>query len=355
MLLFMWVLFGFNLQSPDRASYEFMYGNLYLDSYYSLYEPGFTVLMDICLRLGLSFQGFQVVLATLYVLLIYASIRKYTKYTSYVLALFIIAPFLWYISGIRVALAAAIVIFSFQYLLLGGKKNTFYFCLGIVVSVLFHYSSCLYLLFLLGRKRDFKKRKILVILFLVTVLSVIILRTNMLYIIVNQFTSRYKTLQWFNNNADVIGRPSLIGAVSALAILFGNVYVTYMVKRYFEKHSTEKDRFSLVNRKFSYLVYNCNCAMLLLIPLILLNLNFFRPIYGLLILNACSVANMIDAQRRKRVRNRLTYDNCSIKNAYMSLVIIVWSLFIAFYQEYPCLNTIDSVYYIISKNLLFPF
>lgn len=153
-LIFMWVLFAFNLQSPDRGSYETAYNNLFeVRIYMTNYEPAYTLLMIISRILRLSYVGFRTVLATIYVVLIGVSVKRYTVRTASALALFLIAPFLWYISGLRVAISSAVVAYSFWFLLSNSKKSIIKFCIGIAVATLFHYSACLYLIFLLAKRK----------------------------------------------------------------------------------------------------------------------------------------------------------------------------------------------------------
>lgn len=347
-MLYMWVLFAFNTQSPDRAAYEYAYSNINSARFFRNYEIAFSLLMLICKNIGLTYTAFRALLATIYVVITYATVRAFTQRTAYALALFIVAPFLWYVSGLRAAIASAVVGYSMHFLLRRDKQAKVYFCLGIGLATLFHYSSLLYIILLLGNKRRIKWGNLLAITTLATIASVVVTRTNILYSIVSIFTDRTKILKWFNTSAYAAGRPNLTGSAVLIILLIGNVYITSWA----EKRCLNSRMSTDSQRSCTVFVSNVNKLMFLMLPLLMLNQNFFRIIQGIQIVNICTCANMADIIYTTRAKRRIL-SNGRGKVAIISLMIIIWSFVYAIYQEKPYIFTDNSVIHIITKNSLF--
>lgn len=348
--IYMWVLFGFNLQSPDWVAYERIF--IQTESFNVEYEPGFTAILLICKYVGFSYQNFRLLIAMIYVFFTFVTVKRCSSRIAFTLALNIIAPFLWYISGLRIALASIISCYSLIHLFENTKKSTVMFIFWISIATLFHYSAALYLVILLSLRHRIDIKYIISITIFATILTIIVKRTDVFYLIMAKYSSRQRTLSWFINSNDSPGSPTVIGALVQFVLLFGNIIMTYLARVSLAHISRSKGDCCL-NNEFGTFVYNCNCAMLYLVPLIILNLNFMRPVFGLLLLNECSFSNAIEASHKKmaKQRHRVGLNRIPL----IAMVFIFWTLYIAVHQEQPYINTDSSVLYTITKNLLFPF
>lgn len=70
-LLYMWIFYAFNTYSGDYISYEYVYSLIQSDlAWFVHFEPLFSLMMTVCIMLGLPFTGFQIVLATFYMVMV---------------------------------------------------------------------------------------------------------------------------------------------------------------------------------------------------------------------------------------------------------------------------------------------
>ena len=163
-------------------------------------------------------------------------------------------------------------------------------------------------------------------------------KTNVLFSLVIKFTNREKTTSWFVNDQSAAGRSTLVGLVTSLTLIFGNVFVSYYAKCYTIRNieATSKDRYRAI------FIYNANCTMLLLIPLIFLNINFMRIYVGMSVITLFGITTVMN-QSRKQISQKFTY-------TLLDGMAFAWLLY------YFLLYNIDKrVLDMISNNKLFLF
>lgn len=152
MLVYMWIFYALNTYSGDYISYKYVYTLIEQGKIWGHFEPGFTLLMWVCIKIGLPFLGFKSILATIYILGLFKTIKTYTKNTAFALAIFMIFPFMYFASVLRAGIAGLIIVYAIQFLKRDVKHGDLKYIGYILSATMVHTSSLFFLLFLLIRK-----------------------------------------------------------------------------------------------------------------------------------------------------------------------------------------------------------
>lgn len=148
-----WILFGFNTFNADYVNYEASYTatakNGVGDSYF---EIGFRSIILLSAALGLSYQGFLIVVSILSLSLFTLAVSKLTNNIVPVLVCYLIYPFLFDIVQYRNFLAFSFVLYGLHYLLYRKPKikHAAKYIVFVVIGSLFHSSMIVYLILLLA-------------------------------------------------------------------------------------------------------------------------------------------------------------------------------------------------------------
>lgn len=291
--IYLWILLEFNTFSPDSASYEYMYNNL---SYYRSHEPGFVLFMKSCSLIGLNYQQFKIIFATLIVVITIMTLRRLTDNKNIVLAMFLIVPTLGYATVIRQALAASIICYSMGDLISVNKKNSVLkFIFGVLIAMLFHYSSIFYFILLFSRFQKFNKSIILMgILGELALFGLI--SSGYAYKIVSKVINNPKITDWFNYSN--IAHPkwsTLFILVACQCILIYMVkYSTQIIITNIKKeHYPTNSNIILNNKKTLQCILKINYLMLWLLPGYMINFNFTRMLFCLFLLDVSVIAQAL--------------------------------------------------------------
>ena len=159
-LVYMWALVGLNTYTPDWESYETKYETFLL---LEDYEIGHQGLILGCNYLGFSYQEYRMVYGFLMAMFSFIAVKRLSPYPNYLLALFLLWPFVGSASGLRQGLANIIVCCGIPSLYKDGKKHILFFILWIVLAWTIHRSTLFFLLLLFARCRIEKREKRLII------------------------------------------------------------------------------------------------------------------------------------------------------------------------------------------------
>lgn len=169
----MWITMTFITGNVDESVYLSRYNNA---SEWTLNtELLFQLLNTICNKVGLSFVQYKGVLALIILTLIGATIWKLSKFPNIVLIFYFICPFPLNVSQLRFALASAIFIWSYRYLVdeenrtikLCGKNcslNNIKYILCIVLASLVHSVAIIWLMLYVVKKLNLKQTIVVTIL-----------------------------------------------------------------------------------------------------------------------------------------------------------------------------------------------
>lgn len=155
-LVVLWIVFSLNTYNADYVAYEYLYNN-YLIIYAGAGQTiGYQLLVGIATSLGFDFLQFRCIIGFVCLFLLYSFVSRYTKNVAFVLALYVLLPFLYDVVQIRFFLAGCLGIYSMRFLIDGEKYGTLFFVLGVIVSATIHPAVILFLTFLLIKLSDKK-------------------------------------------------------------------------------------------------------------------------------------------------------------------------------------------------------
>ena len=194
--VYFWALIALNTFTADYGTYKEMYLCCF-EPRYAFHEPGYMTICRICLRLGLSYIQFRMVISAIIVILIIKGLRYYTESINYALAIYLMFPFVGLVSGLRNATSTAILIYAFHFLFQDGTKALKKYILSVAVAMLFHYCAVFYFVFIFVRYRRIKIIETMACV-IVSIFAIIELaKEGVLYRIINLFTNSEKVLNWF--------------------------------------------------------------------------------------------------------------------------------------------------------------
>lgn len=354
-IAFMWIVYGLNIVSGDNASFEFVYNNLSDPAYQFHYEPAFSLLMLACYKLGLPFQCFRMVLASLFLCLTFRTVKLSTQYIPLALILFITFPFLDFVSQLRAGIASAIVLFALcQYANNkdADNKAKWKYVIGVALATLFHYSSLFYLIELHAIKCKYhpkhlwSSRKFWVFLLMTVIGSVIITYTNIPLLIVSQFTHRAKTLVWFSGQG-LEGRPNAIGMITQVMVLLLTIFVSGESLKSIEPY---KKNCAEAEYTLSLVTYNMNVVMLVLIPFMAINSTFMRLLYESFLLTICSALNSVGITKTMKGIGHPG----GMRLTKLEVILFSWIIIVALYVDYGFnRGSTRTVWDILSNNVVF--
>jgi len=287
-LVYMWLFYAFNTYSGDYKNYEQVYQLVSQGKQLTHFEPLYTFFMIICSKLGLSFSGFRVVLATLYIFVLRKVVNKYTSFCSLAVALFMFFPFMWAASVLRAGIAGLFVMWAFQYLSLGNRTDYKKYLFWMIIAVLFHTSSLIFFVFLFTQISY--KKNIVYLGFIASIAIALLYKYGVIYSIALKFTNKKKILQWLNSTESLLNTKGIVVEMMVL-ILF--VFVSKTAVSCFYRQDIRGNEGHPLSEllRFSYNVYRCNSLMIVLVPLMILSDVWLRLVWEIFPLTAFSCIN----------------------------------------------------------------
>ena len=325
--LYMWALIGLNICSPDYETYNNIYISIH--SLKDMFEPGFAILSIFCLDvLNLDFTGFRMVCAFIIVLFIYLTARTYTDNVNFILILYLIMPFILFISGIRAAIALSAASYFFKYLIaFDARYSLLKYVAGILFAASFHYCALFYLLLSICRFPI----KVLIAVFIVCSFGVIILfREGIIYSLVSQMPIIPERLQrWF-----MYGTLSEYTKPKILIIMFSLQCLMLLCMEIIRvnllpilcRMTLRLPRVSLTNTGVAVWV-RVNYLVLVAVPFSYLMTGFSRLFYGILLVDYALITAAVFSLQKIHVIRGLSFS----RNVFICLFILFMLTLFIFY------------------------
>lgn len=327
-IFFMWIIYGMNTYSGDYKSYEYVYNNISVFGF-SHYEFLFSFIMVVCGKMGLSFHFFRMVLATIFVMFLYKTVKLYTVYTALALSFIMIFPFPYYVSVLRAGLAAVIIVWSVQFLYYDNIKNNVKFIAGILFASAFHYYALFFLAMLFAKKK-LNQLRLLCIMLGTSVIALLFKNIDLVFIFLSHYTDRAKTLQWFTQSSNI--NLNWKGILIQIGILVINIYLIRKVRMSdlykFETQSSTRKR----ELWFCNFVYNANLMLILISPFMFINDTAMRFVWVILILNICMWSNYIYILKQNMGN---LYCRIGTRVPIIGIISGIWIIFISYYMSSP--------------------
>lgn len=343
MLVYMWIVFSFNVGAPDRNTYEWIYN----ENIAGAFEPIFTFLMFISRTFNWGYVGFRMLVAAIYLLFLHLTYKNVEQYKTIALAIYMISPFPWQVSGIRAALACAIVVYAISFLVINPKENRLKFLFFLLMGTLVHYSSILFIILLFPKNRSSTTR-IIIFTIISIMITVLFLNSTLLFTIVSMVTDREKIVGWLKGGKEIDGFPNWKGFTAELILLIGNLYFTKRAKDIIVRYDVNGKK--AIIAKY---IFDINIISILFIPFLRLNDTYARLLFIMHGINIFSYTMAAFALQEKKLQNLARRQPFVSKpkvvfNKFV-LIIPLWSYFIAIYQNLPFRGTSMSVLEFLNK------
>lgn len=318
LLIWMWILYGWNTNNSDYYNYVFAYDNAEYLMGINFYEVGYRWIVYTGKLLGLSYQQFLILVSGIGLSLISSTIKKYSKTPAFVLVLYLISTFFTNVVQVRSFLAVAVIIYAIRYLVDGGKRGIITYVIFTFIATSIHFSALFYILFVFCQ--IINKRVLIIVTLSITVFSYFISTSGLVQSIVLSLTDIDKVAIWVsgrNLNSYVFN-----GLIQVISL--------YVLTRFNKINNREKvynhDNYNingklLINKdKYMKTVYEINWIMLVSTVLYVFDGTFVRIFTGIIPLNLIFLSNMLYRPRSNKV--------ISVKTLKRSFVLIIYALVI---------------------------
>ncbi|PLS24547.1 EpsG family protein [Bifidobacterium imperatoris] len=286
-LLWLWLLMAFSDGNADAIINEGRYYNY--SNTVGITEPGYYLLMQTFMRMGVSFALYKQIIAAIEIILIGSTIFKLSSSPNVVLALYALYPFCLDVVQMRFTLALSIVIFAIRYLFPDNTTKSMItrdviFVILIVAASMFHFVAIFYLLLLIGKHLSMKATVTFVA--MVNIIGFALFNPYSLLIIAKYVGIESKVVAYLN-------RPTS-GKVLILTLLSIVIYiVTFTITYAFSIRFIRLQRIS--DRDFVGI--KSNIISLCIIPFLVVAPDFLRILTGLSILNYITISNHLSSHR----------------------------------------------------------
>lgn len=320
------ILMGLNTGSPDYSSYKMQYDHIG-DLSFNV-EPGFKFFISACKAIGLTYQEFRMVFASVYALLTVISIARLTPYKNYVLSLFLFLPFILNVSGIRFALASMIVCFGIPFLLPSRKRGVQKFLLCLLVAVLVHRGAILYFILCFSRKKLRVPQCIM--LGLCIVIGISLVRSPLPIMFIETFVPNSELfVKWLVVNGEgsglnIVGFSLNVGLL--IAMVFWACYLGKVICGYSEGFAVDiKDVVNEENQR-TQLLKNVAILSLLTIPGYTISSEYQRYLFGITIVFYSIFARFMYEVCLDSKGTKILYNAISILLPFFLLALYMYSM-----------------------------
>lgn len=350
--LFMFIIYGFSSYSGDHAIYELVYNNVGQGQMLTEFEPAFTLLMMICNFIHLPFIGFRIVLAIIYITLLYIAVNKYTNCIALVLFVFLLFPFTYFFSVLRAGLSGIIIVLGVSHLVKMQKWWWLKFLIYIVIAALFHYSAIIFLPLILAGGRSRKSSGFFIVALLMAGLVYILFNMGVIASFLQIFTERSKIINWVSVSS-IVDRSNAKGIISSLLVLAACIFFSYTSSRIYDKHTSELGRsLDSYPARLANTVKYINILLIILIPFLLLTSVYLRFIWEIILLDFCVMVNAAEITAERNIKTgRSLYRNVS----FNSLPALIFAGLLFIYTNLVYVGTANDGWKIFENNYILNF
>lgn len=288
-LIMVWMLLVSNHEG-DNQQYLMMYLS---NSKITFKDAGYATLISIGKNLHLDFFTFKKVFVACALCMWFCSQKKHVRNMAYVFFLYMISFVFMDSQVIRNFLSMCILMLSINYLADTSKKvNAVWFVICIFMAASIHKGFAFYLIFLVIFSRE--RTQFAKALFSVGIITtaVTILNNNKIPL-VNILMSIFAE----DSRSEVFKTTTRFGALPVLLLYLYMLFIVW----YLEVRKTGLPETKKMN--YVQFIFILDICMAPILPLVLTNLNFYRLVKNVAIMNYGVLA--ISYQRRKKVASRV--------------------------------------------------
>ena len=281
----------------DLETYEMLY-----NTGSTALEQGYTLLAYLGRSLGFDYVTFRGFLFVTGFLLIWIGLRRLRINVNLVLGLYAIYPFTMDVIQNRNLLATSIIIFSIPWLCSEKKGNTIKYIIGVLLATLIHRIAIVYLVLLLakkGRNEVLRKRflsTLVVLSFLLALVMRIAPGTTQVVINFLMSINRERTTAY----TQVLLRWGflLFWTMELLYVLSSKILIDGIKNESFSTNNNDWPAFS--NAEIIDLIYWVNLCCCCFLPLLMININFYRIYRDISLINYMQLPILLGLQDKQR-------------------------------------------------------
>lgn len=279
-ILWMYILMAGNTLSIDMG----VHNNIYISAEDGNIKDIYSLICYLSSNIGLDFVEMNAIIVALVTILIVYIIKKYSKSPCFVLSLLYIYPLTEYIIQKRFFTAFAVVLLSMVFFLF--RKGYIYillYIIGIIIAGKIHSSAFAYLIFLLVPfLENTKRKKVIFVFFMIIVTSISPIMPELVGII-----EESKSETYFEVLHEKIKYP-ILNTFLWSGFHIGFVYLFHCFYKIIDKSILNIKQVSFIKH-----VYYINICSLLFIPFYAWEPTFFRFYRNLLLLNYISISTVL--------------------------------------------------------------
>lgn len=294
--IFIWILYFGNNDNPDLINYESIYNGNDLNI-----EKGFKFIIQLSKHFNIDFKLFICIISLICLFLIFSTVSKFTTNINYVIALYIIYPFVFDVIQLRNFIAMSIIIFSIRFLFKNDIKNKIYYVICVCLAASIHKLMLVYIIFLFINLKNKNRLIKVMIVFTMFFCALIFLNGNAISFLNKVMPLSEEKYNYYFSNKLRYGFL-IYWSFSLLYLLL--VYISRKRVKY-NWGSTEKYSDSL---RFVDLVFWINVLSVTFFPLYMLNIDFYRLFRNLSILNYTVYAITNDSYIKTTNKGKFTYN-----------------------------------------------
>lgn len=286
-IIFLIIMMGGNISNPDTV----IYYNIYNSTEFFSKDFGFGIMVKIAHDfLKLDINQYRLILAIIGLGIMYKTVNKYIKNPMIYYLLYFLYPFMMDVVQVRNFLVMCILLCSFGYLLEKNRKNIIKYIILILIASSIQKTALVYLPLIFIHKIEDKKimRKIIIV--LASVSLIIGMNGRLVSIIGSMLLNTVSDN--LEGSAGFLTRNTQYGWIILWGEQIVNVCLVYWCKKIFlgsqKLYCQYKNRLKIsydYGVQFFNILYWCNIYLFCFCPLYVLNINFYRIMRNVMVIN----------------------------------------------------------------------
>lgn len=334
LLLILIIMFGWSSQMADTSIYIDRLEHYNNKSNMTYNEPLFTLIMKFFNNLGFSFESFKIFISIFCLLTMYIIIRKSISNINYVLLLYFIFPFCMDVVQIRYTMAITFIYIGIFFLLNETKKTkalSLYILFNIIAGLI-HYSTFLYLAIIIPAFLiDYKKCNKYIIIILIIEIAIISSASLSQLFGNTMMASKIERVLRFSSIKYNMGTYIYRG-IQIIISLIVYYYLNRKVNKKFKENKVDENKVEKNN-----FILNINKFILIVLPLLMFSVDFYRIQTGLLILNYISFSWYFN---KKEIKTKYTININELSFHLISLILPVINLYMLVLNSSNTINVV---------------
>lgn len=308
-LIYIIILMGGNGSNPDTT----IYYNMYNSGYFFYKDIGFGIVIDFCKKtLGLNIEQFRLVMAVLGLSIMHKVVNKYVLNPMTYYFLYFLYPFMMDVVQMRNFLMMCVMMVAFDALLDRSKKGIVKFLILNLVAASLQKTALVYLPLVFIHRVD-KKKFVKCLFGMAAVISLVCgFNESVVNSIAGFLLSNISDN--LSGSAGFFVRNTNFGWLILWGEQVVNVLLVYWSKRMTEKYETQyrkntclfKVEYNRIIDFYDFLLW-VNIYLFIFCPLYVLNINFYRIMRNIMVINLMGYSMSIKSSRIWKKNYRILY------------------------------------------------